>query len=153
MKIFVFSDSHGSLDAMISILTEHPPDMIIHLGDVITDAIDLESIFPKIPLYKVPGNCDWGDQTPPIQELIIGEVHILFSHGHLWQVKSRLDLAYEAAVEQEAHIVLFGHTHKALCEEVNDVWLLNPGASPQSYGVIEIREDNSFTCRTRKSPF
>lgn len=152
MKIFVFSDSHGSLDAMIAILTENPPDMVIHLGDVIDDAIDLESIFPNIPLCKVPGNCDWGNQTPPIQELVVGDVRILYSHGHLWQVKSRLDLAYEAGVEQNSNIVLFGHTHKALCEEVAGVWLLNPGASPSSYGVIEIKEDSSFVCRTRRSP-
>ena len=50
-----------------------------------------------------------------------------------------------------AEVVLFGHTHKALCDRDGPVWIVNPGsigASPQgTYAVMEERRGELY-CRT-----
>ncbi len=131
---------------------ETPPDLIIHLGDGTKDAEDLGHIFPHIPLYRVPGNCDGFTDMAPIQELVIGETRILFSHGHLWGVKGRMDLALEAAREQNSHILLHGHTHiPKIEEEADGLVVMNPGPSPDSYGIITLHEEGGFQCKLKAS--
>lgn len=145
MTFFVFSDSHGSLSEMIALLTEKTPDGIIHLGDVSKDAEDIASIFPHIPLYRVPGNCCGFSSVPPIQELEVEGVRILFSHGHLWSVKQKLDIAVAAGIQANADVVLYGHTHISHCKKIQGLWLVNPGPSTESYAVLEI-ENGSISC-------
>ncbi|MFI3252848.1 MAG: YfcE family phosphodiesterase [Eubacteriales bacterium] len=151
MIILVFSDSHGSLGEMISLVEEHSPDMILHLGDCSPDGEDLASIYPQIPLYQVPGNCDPFDPSPPIQSLEVQGVKLLFSHGHLWSVKQRKDVAVAVARKEKAQIVLYGHTHIADAhQEPDGLWVLNPGASTQTYGTITL-ENGEICCQTFSS--
>lgn len=152
LTIYVFSDSHGSTKEMISLLKDTPPDAVIHLGDVSRDAEDVASIYPQIPFYMVPGNCDGYTNNPSIQELVVDGVKILFSHGHLWSVKQRKDIAIASAKKENADIVLFGHTHIGYCTQEKKLWVMNPGASPDSYGVIYI-EQGSAHCELKSSPF
>ena len=56
MKICVFSDSHGSSEAMARAVDEHSPDLILHLGDGVRDAEKVKSQLPPIKLKSV-----WGD--------------------------------------------------------------------------------------------
>ena len=36
-----------------------------------------------------------------------------------------------------AELLLFGHTHHSLCQQLPDgLWMLNPGASRSSYGLV-----------------
>ena len=45
-----------------------------------------------------------------------------------------------------ADILLFGHTHHACCQQLEDgLWMLNPGASRSSFGLIQI-EDGAISC-------
>lgn len=126
--------------------TRHP-DMIIHLGDLMSDTEALASTYQKIPLVLVPGNCD-GWTTHPLQKLIQVEgKKLLLSHGHIWQVKSRLDLALAAARQAGADVLLFGHTHIPLCRREEDgLWVMNPGSSRSSYGMIHIA-DGAVNCQ------
>lgn len=150
MKIYVFSDSHGSNKEMIAILKHSPPDAVIHLGDGYRDAEDTSYLYPSIPFYQVPGNCDYQVNAPAVQTLHLEDISLLFSHGHLWQVKQRYDLALALARREEANILLFGHTHKALCEEIDDLWILNPGPAPESYGIITL-DQGSINCQIKAS--
>lgn len=151
MRIYVFSDSHGSLTEMLQIIQQDPPDAVIHLGDGMQDVEDLIQIFPEIPMYYVPGNCDGYTSVPPIQELIIGETRVLFSHGHLWSVKRDMVAALAAAEEQKASLLLHGHTHiPKIQEEADGLVVMNPGPSPDSYGIITFQEDG-FQCQLKAS--
>ena len=87
----------------------------------------------------VPGNCD-GWTTQPLQKLLdIQGKKLLLSHGHIWQVKSGYETALATARQQGADLVLFGHTHRAYCvQEPDGLWVLNPGAARDSYGVVTI---------------
>ena len=142
MKILVFSDSHHCRWEMLDAITAEQPDMILHLGDLMTDAQDIKSVHPTIPLVCVPGNCD-GWTTEPAQKLItVASKKLLLSHGHLWGVKSGYDTAIFHGHKAGADIVLFGHTHQAHCQKLDDgMWVLNPGASRSSYSCISIEYD------------
>lgn len=144
MTIFVFSDSHGSTREMIALLESTTPDAVIHLGDGAKDVLDLESIFPHIPFHQVAGNCDMFSQLPAITTLEFQGVTLLLSHGHLWSVKSRMDIALAAGQDAHADILLYGHTHIPFCEETNGMWVMNPGPAPKSYGIIEITDTDVF---------
>ena len=111
------------------------------------DAEEVSEHYPKLPFCLVPGNCDgWGAATPPIKQITLAGKSILLSHGHRWGVKSSYDMAIVAARVAEADILLFGHTHNALCEQLDDgLWMMNPGAARYSYGLIEI-ENGEINC-------
>lgn len=44
MKIVIFSDSHHDIGSMVKVVDSLKPDMIIHLGDNITDAVEKLSL-------------------------------------------------------------------------------------------------------------
>jgi len=45
-----------------------------------------------------------------------------------------------------ADILLFGHTHRAYCQQLEDgLWVMNPGTSRSSYGTILI-EGGEIQC-------
>lgn len=154
MKILVFSDSHGSTRLMEHAVRTQHPDMLLHLGDVVRDAQALALAFPALPMDYVSGNCDFTGDVPPGKTIILVGRKILLTHGHIYQVKTGIDTAVRAALEQEADILLFGHTHQALCDRAGALWILNPGSIRDgvcpTYGVIELEPSKpaKIMCRT-----
>lgn len=150
MKVLVFSDSHGTTEHMVSAVKKEAPDALVHLGDHARDADALDRAFPLMPLCCVKGNCDLGDMRFPTERCIQwGSCKIFASHGHRYGVKGGVMNFYYAALEQGAQVALFGHTHRACCEQINGLWLLNPGACggrEPSYGIINIEEDGISCC-------
>lgn len=139
LKILVFSDSHRSTANMIQAIEEQQPDHVIHLGDLSDDARELGYIYPRLPICSVPGNCDGWTTEPAIKRITLGGKVILLSHGHLWHVKSDYETALAQARKAQADILLFGHTHRAYCQQEEDgLWVLNPGSSRKSYGTIQL---------------
>lgn len=146
MKILVFSDSHRSRGGMLNAIDAHDPDQVIHLGDLQEDAEELSYVYPKLPICMVPGNCDGWTMQPLKKQITLAGKQILLSHGHLWGVKRSYDAAIADARAAGADILLFGHTHVALCKQLEDgLWVMNPGASRTSYGLILI-EDGQISC-------
>lgn len=142
MKILVLSDSHRSTQPMLDAVRRERPDAIIHLGDHASDTQVLSAEYPHLPLCCVRGNCDLYEDSVPESALMNWDgVRIFAVHGHRYGVKSGVLRLYYAGMEQQADILLFGHTHIPYCEESDGIWLLNPGAcgrSCPSYGIIEI---------------
>ena len=150
LKILVFSDSHRSLRAMLDTIEKNIPDTIIHLGDLERDAEEIGYVFPHIPLVSVPGNCDGWTTSIPVRNFSFDGVSILLSHGHLWQVKRGYELAIREARKVGADVLLFGHTHVPHCKQMEDgLWVMNPGASPESYGTIVIENGTAQCFLTR----
>lgn len=146
LKILVFSDSHRSLAGMYAAIDRHLPQQVIHLGDMVDDAEELARFYPKLPFCMVPGNCDGWTTMPVKKQIVLEGRSILLSHGHRWGVKSGYDMAISDARAAKADILLFGHTHRAVCEQLEDgLWMLNPGPSRSSYGVIELT-DTAAVC-------
>ena len=141
LKILVFSDSHRSRSGMYQAIDAHNPDQVIHLGDLMDDAEEVSYVYPTLPICMVPGNCDGWTTAPAIKNITLEGKQFLLSHGHLWGVKLGYGGAIAAARKAQADVLLFGHTHQAYCEQLEDgLWVMNPGASRSSYGLITIEQ-------------
>lgn len=150
MKLVVLSDSHRETEHMLLALRRERPTAVVHLGDHADDADAIAQEFPYLPLCRVRGNCDYfDDKTPELALLRWEDKKMLAVHGHRYGVKSGLLRLQYAAREKEAQVALFGHTHCAYCEELDGLWLLNPGAcggSRPTYGVVTIRDGTIECC-------
>lgn len=147
-KICVFSDSHGYGDPMLHAIRVESPDLIIHLGDGESDLAKVKGNFPDLEIRSVRGNCDVFSAEPVLLQTEVEGKKIFATHGHTYNVK--LDRDYRrlryAALESDARIVLFGHTHIPYHDRCWGMEILNPGsicAGPSpSYGVLVIDGDD-----------
>ena len=145
MKIFVASDIHGSAYYCRTLLEaydrEHAQKFLL-LGDILYHGPrnDLpEEYAPKEviamlnPRRKdflcVRGNCDTEvDQMvldfPILADyciLYIGDRMIFATHGHVYNKKN-------PPLLNEGDILLHGHTHVPVCEDLGDYIYMNPGS-------------------------
>ena len=138
MKLLVFSDSHGNVEHMRRAVEQEHPDQILHLGDVMRDAVELSLTYPNIPVELVPGNCDYATDVPAQKILYFEGRRILMTHGHIYHVKLGIGQAVRAAVEAKVDVLLFGHTHEAFCCQQDGLWviaLLLPRSVPPALPV------------------
>ena len=150
LKILVFSDSHRAKAGMYDAIDAHQPQQIIHLGDLKEDAEEVSYAYPQLPFCMVPGNCDGWTTDPAIRNITLEGKRVLLSHGHLWGVKQGYGGAIAQARKAGADILLFGHTHIAYCEQLEDgLWVMNPGFCRSTYGLITI-EDGGIHCQIMK---
>ena len=158
MKILVFSDSHGNTERMILAIRDHLPacDMVIHLGDLVRDIDYVSGLFPEIPFVSVSGNCDSFARSRRIIELM--GLRIMCIHGHTYGVKNDVETAAACAAEENADILLYGHTHATddrlltvtlpFGKGEKKVRVFNPGSVgkgwPPTYGIINIPGDGQY---------
>lgn len=128
MKIGIISDTHRNLTC-ISKLEDifKGTDMIIHLGDNVKDVDEISSHF-KCPLISVRGNCDFTNKVPDEIAKEIGGKRFFITHGHKYDVKWGIDKLRYRALELQADIVLFGHTHCSMNQCIEGIWYVNPGS-------------------------
>lgn len=151
MKFIVFSDSHGDVDHMIRAVRLENPALCFFLGDGEYDLTRLQRRFPSLPVNAVRGNCDLRSTLPRALTCAAGGVRIFATHGHLFGVKH--DPIYrelcEAALAENADVVLFGHTHEPFRDRTMGMELLNPGSigptTRPSYGLILLDGDRIET--------
>ena len=140
MKIFILSDTHGESEGVEEAIRREKPDQIIHLGDCLRDAEELERNLPYTPLCAVPGNNDWFSDLSKENVISLGGIKIFLCHGHTTRVKYGLDLQVFRALQAGCAVSLFGHTHRPLIEEQRDVLLINPGsaADTRTYAILTL---------------
>ena len=114
---------------MVRAIRQQQPDAVFHLGDCERDTQRLEKEFPDLPLYRVCGNCDREPVNPEVLQLTLDGVKFFLTHGHRYSVKYTLDALLTAAYFAGADIVLFGHTHRAMCETMQGLYVVNPGTA------------------------
>lgn len=141
MRILILSDSHGYKGKLDMVLMKAEStgsfDAVVHLGDGYMDLKPYESGLP--PLYVTPGNCD-GDRGTAIYPEFSG-ARVYMTHGHHLHVKMGLWKLKSAALEAQAQVALFGHTHRPLCKEEDGILLLNPGSVMEGrFAVLTIDE-------------
>ena len=145
MRIVVFSDSHGSFDALYRALESQPhADMFLHLGDGYSELEDLCAVFPDKRILSVRGNCDFSCLAKSEDILTAAGKRIFFTHGHLYDVKRGTQRLIRRAKELSCDIALFGHTHIPVNAHEDGVHLRNPGSIGEprgrqpSYAVIDL---------------
>lgn len=148
MRAVVFSDSHGNYDALEKIMERHKDDadIFIHLGDGEREVELIQYVYNDKKIHFVSGNCDWGTDKPDYDIINFAGKTIFFTHGSRFGVKGDLNLAKLFARKNEADILLFGHTHVAMTDYEDGLYIMNPGscARPReglpSYGIIDITD-------------
>ena len=144
MRLAVFSDTHGRSALLPRAVRRTQPDILVHLGDYYRDADILSREFPDIPLYAVPGNCDFMSRAEDAVTFSAGGVLVFATHGHRYSVKSTLDSLLNSAHFAGAGLVLYGHTHIARIDYAAGMTVVNPGSSglgaEPSFAQIDIRD-------------
>lgn len=147
MRIIAMSDSHGDFFRVRQIFEENPgAECFLHLGDGAKDFEEAGWLFPQTVRHGVRGNCDFGRDEGLMQTglLELGGKRIFYTHGDLFQVKYGLDQLERAARERQADVVLYGHTHRAMAEYREGLWVINPGSvrdsshTPAGYLALDI---------------
>ncbi|MEG2931112.1 MAG: metallophosphoesterase family protein, partial [Ruthenibacterium sp.] len=92
MKILIVSDSHGNTNRLEDVLSaEQDVDAAIYLGDGVRDMERLSQIYPLLHVYSVSGNCDYASFAPTEGLAPFDGVLVLYTHGHLYGVKTGSD--------------------------------------------------------------
>jgi len=152
MRIVVFADSHGNADVLRNILhDQRDAEVVIHLGDGEREFDELRPEHSDKIMRSVRGNSDWGSQSKMIDSIVLEQKRIIFAHGHTFNVKQSTSIILDVAIDMNAHIALFGHTHYSMTDYKQGVYLMNPGSptNPRrgraTYGIIDITEDGIIT--------
>ena len=149
MRILVVSDTHGDFYSFKkAVENERSADIIIHCGDSKDELEEIKMCFPNKAIIAVKGNCDFGSTLPLEETRVIENKKLFITHGHLYNVKMSLYPICCKARQENADIVVFGHTHNALCEYDDGLYIINPGSlsgSYASYAYIDITEKGIMT--------
>lgn len=150
MKILVISDSHGDTTLLNQIVSKHrgSVELVVFLGDNLLDANEVMRDFPTIAYLGVLGNCDFPSMYTDARtdgNFKIENKRIFYTHGHRYNVNFGLEYLVANAKFNNCDIALFGHTHVALTEMINGVFVINPGSisrprdgSNGTYALLEV---------------
>jgi putative phosphoesterase len=128
MKILIVSDTHSRHKNLEEVLERVSPiDLLIHLGDAEGHEDEIEEM-AGCPLEIVSGNNDFGSALDDEKMITIGKYKILLTHGHYYYPAVGLQHLVAEAQNQEADIIMFGHTHRPLIKREGNVIALNPGS-------------------------
>ena len=112
MDILIVSDTHGRRDRLAEVLQRTRACVLLFLGDGLRD---LEVVPDDVTVRAVRGNCDFTGRCVPDSCIeIFGTCRVFMTHGHRFGVKGDLTSAICAAVDANADILLYGHTHVPL---------------------------------------
>jgi putative phosphoesterase len=143
VRIGILSDTHGICQKAEMALAGKDLDMVLHAGDVVSDARRMESII-RCEVIAVAGNCDVNAMEPLEKILHLAGKKVLLTHGHIYRVKFGLDKLFYRARELSVDAVVYGHTHVPVNTVLDGILFFNPG-SPSlpkgdqgTYGLWEI---------------
>ncbi|NIZ39935.1 YfcE family phosphodiesterase [Entomospira entomophila] len=160
MKILFFSDLHGQIDQLQTLLKKQDAmsaDWILNCGDFFggyspQEAItqELSRLYLSNPAQKlsVLGNNDSStllsliSNQPYAQSIVqtIGDIHITMTHGHLGSAEMFLG----EQPKTPWRLFIEGHTHVARLKKVGTSLYLNPGSLsyprsqlPPTYAILK----------------
>lgn len=118
VKIGILSDTHGLLRPKV-LERLQSCDYIFHAGDINRPEI-LEDLREVAPLFAVRGNNDkeWAEALPHHVESTIDGISFFLIHNKKELPKDLKDV----------QVVIFGHSHKYVQEEIDGRLWLNPGS-------------------------
>jgi len=142
MLVAVVSDTHDNMDAirkLIDSFRRHKPDIVIHLGDIVSPfALRGLLSFPARYII-VLGNND-GDKAllrevamkagavlkDQMHEFSLENLKILAIHG-FGSVELTKSLVEALALSNKYDIILYGHTHRVDVRKIGKTLIVNPG--------------------------
>ena len=136
MKLILLSDTHGFLDARIAALAS-ACDIAVHAGDIGASGV-LKMLAPRDRVVAVRGNNDTLSKWPAGEDALLRALPTVTSldlpggslvviHGDSYPAKNRH--ARLRADFPQAQAVVYGHSHRLICDCASYPWILNPGAA------------------------
>src|SRR5687768_8611706 len=154
MNIGIISDTHGLLRAQVFQAFEGV-DHILHAGDV-GDPDILVELAAIAPVTAVWGNVDGTEiraRVPEVARLELGGVRIAIVHGMQFGSPTPQKVA---AAHPDSGLVVFGHSHGPLVQQVGPTLAVNPGsAGPRRFKdpvTVAIAEIENGTVEARLIP-
>jgi putative phosphoesterase len=143
MKVLIMSDSHGLTDEIVDIKNRHKDEvnLMFHCGDS-----ELSAQSSELKSFQgVKGNCDFESNFPNERIEDVNGVSLYLTHGHLYNVKSTLMNLKYRALELNAKIACYGHSHIAGAELIDGILFINPGSirlpvlrRQKTYAILEV---------------
>ena len=145
LQVALLSDTHGVLDARIAARVADC-DYAVHAGDIGNSAV-LNALRPRTcQVIAVRGNNDIPAKWPRDDRLLLQTLpetarlelpggSLAVVHGHrAGSVRDR----HERLRRQFPHAraIIYGHSHRLVCDQDAPIWVLNPGAAghARTYG-------------------
>lgn len=140
IRIGVVSDSHGAIDLFEKAVDQmKETSAIVHLGDCASDALEITKRTGR-EIITINGNCDFFAREPLSRILKMEGMRIYLTHGHRECVKMGLMRLSYRAEEENAKLVLYGHTHIESAVKIGDAWFINPGAMKDGkWAIVTIK--------------
>ncbi|MEI6602425.1 MAG: metallophosphoesterase family protein [Clostridia bacterium] len=138
MKILVFSDSHNHAYRIEKIVhNETDIDLIIHLGDCISDIQTIQKLYPQYSYEYVPGNCDYAYTIPEEKTIELGGLKFFLTHSAKYNTNKNLYELYKNTENLGVDVVLYGHTHEPSETVHKNILYMNPGclSRPRNKGL------------------
>ena len=133
MRIGVISDSHGNQRLVEEALSQMGEiDALFHAGDY---EFGFDPDEYPYPVYVAKGNCDPYDYfSQEGQTVSLAEIKIFLTHGDLYDARRKIAGLKAAAQQEDAQVVIYGHSHIAFSHQEDGILFLNPGslARPRS---------------------
>ncbi len=128
MKIGVISDTHDYLDPKVPALFEGM-DHILHAGDIGLPwlILQLENI---APVTAVLGNTDVGLNYRETEMIELGGRKFIIHH--IVDIQSPTAPIKRRIIRENPDVVVFGHTHKPLSQQIEKTLYFNPGYAGKS---------------------
>ncbi|HEY9199404.1 MAG TPA: metallophosphoesterase family protein, partial [Gammaproteobacteria bacterium] len=138
LRVAILSDTHGELDARIAEQVARC-DYAVHAGDVGNAAV-LAALHPRLgEVLAVRGNNDIPAKWPRAERAVLETLPesrtldlpggvLAVTHGHraggARERHARLRRQFP-----DARAIVYGHSHRVVCDLNAPVWVLNPGAA------------------------
>ncbi len=145
VTVAIVSDTHGFLDLRIAEIVL-ACDIAVHAGDIGSQRV-LSALKPRRgAVVAVRGNNDVPEKWPENEwnalELLPFECGLDLPGGHLHVVHGdRVGRAKDLHARlrkryADARAVVYGHSHRIVCDCIENPWVLNPGAAgrQRTYG-------------------
>jgi putative phosphoesterase len=129
VKIGVISDTHDFLDPKVHDLFAGV-DHILHGGDIGMPWLILE-LQTIAPVTAVLGNTDEPGLRYPLSAVVELETRKFLVHHIVNPLNPDDELKRRIAMERP-NAVIFGHSHKPFCQEINGLLFFNPGYAGKS---------------------
>ncbi|CUW12463.1 MULTISPECIES: YfcE family phosphodiesterase [Leuconostoc] len=140
-KFLIVSDNHGDRAILSNIIARWRPQVagIFFNGD--SELAAQDAVFDGVS--TVIGNMDYDPDFVEARATTIDHVTFFQTHGHLYNVTmfngwANLELLDKAALESDAQVVLFGHTHIDGALAYNGKLFINPGSTSLPKGPRSI---------------
>ena len=127
MRIGLISDTHGKLRNQVFTALDGVA-RILHAGDIgpYDLLVELEAIAPVTAVHGNTDRFDIRERVPEVAELEAAGYRIGLMHGH--QLGSPEPAGLRRALP-DADVIVYGHTHRPLVEDVAGTLVVNPGSA------------------------